>query len=651
VVRRLAITWGAIDLPGERKIHTQPVPRLGGVAVLASVAVVVTAALWLSPDLRPAIASSLGAARWSVLASAALLVIVMGSVDDLVGLPARLKFLIEIAAAAAVVLVAGAPETIDFRPFAGSVHLGILEPVIAIFLIVALANAVNMTDVVDGVAGGVSAIAAAALALMSLTVGNLVATTVLLALSGALVGFLPHNFRTPKIFLGDTGSLGAGFILGAAALVGLQRDGTWLAVPALLALAVPLAELSLTILRRILRAMAVVRTSLPSERFVLHAGKPGLFVADRRHVPHRLLELGLHKRGALTVLYTTGACLGALGFAAVRWPSLGPLAGMVAVGAVIFFAPRWLYGELRILERGALLPLLENRLIRHRLVHTAYDAVVVFSASIAVAVMMGGWNVVTSGGAAAWWHAAVATAAALLGFWLAGLYRAAYRHAGISEALRATRSVVLGMVFAGGALTLLRDYDVTLPAWLLQTFLVLTGVMGARVSFRVLDHLYLQGQRGDRRTLIFGAGRGGDLALREIRCNPQLDLEPVGFLDDSPNKWGRRIHGLVVHKGENLEHLFRRLAVDSVIVSTLKIPSHRQQSLTTACLQSGVRLLSLDLSLGEMANGGIEETLATPEMALTAPVDVSDPMLDTVPTQPYINTRTPGNGHGWTQEP
>jgi UDP-GlcNAc:undecaprenyl-phosphate GlcNAc-1-phosphate transferase len=635
IVRRVALVMGAVDQPGERKIHVQPVPRLGGAAVLTAAALVVAGSLVLNPAIRPAVASGLGALRWSVLALAALVVVTMAGLDDVRGLSARLKFVVELAAAAAVVLVAGAPRAIDLTPFADHVELGLVGPVLGVLWIVALTNAVNMTDVVDGVASGVSAIAAFALAMMSLAAGNLVATTVLLALSGALVGFLPHNLRTPKIFLGDTGSLGAGFILGAASLVGLQRDGAWLAVPAFLALAVPLGEFSLTILRRTLRAQVIVRATLPQERFQLETGSPGLFIADQQHVPHRLLELGLGKQAALTVLYAAGALLGAIGFAAVRWPWLGPFAGMVAAAGVVFFAPRWLYAELRLLERGALLPLLENRLVRSRIVHVVYDAVLVFVAFLIVEPLVDGWDLVAAGTAGLWVRGGVITVVALFGFWLGGLYRTSFRHAGISEALGAMRAVALGLVLAAGSITVLTGSAPSLSKWLLHLFLVLAAVVGARLSFRVLDQLYMQGRRAGQRVLIFGAGRGGDLAVREIHSNPLIDLQAIGFVDDDPAKWGRRFHGLTVHGADRLTTLIRELKVRDVVLTTRKLEPGRHSQLVRDCRQAGARLIYFDLQWSELGSGGVEVAPGERGLAFGFGVAPGSGPTD-VPNQPLV---------------
>src|SRR5206468_1865381 len=280
----------------------------------------------------------------------------------------------ELAAAALVVGITGVPDAIVIAPATVAIPLGAFAPPLAVLWIVTLTNAVNMTDVVDGVAGGVGAISAAALGLTSLALGHVVATAVLFGLAGALVGFLPHNFRTPRIFLGDSGSLLVGFLLGVASLVGLERGGAWLAWPAVLAVSVPRAECGLTVTRRLLLALAVVRPGSARERFLLRRGRAGLFVPDRRHVPHRLRDMGFAPWTALALLYGAALGTGALAVAAVRWPAVGPPAVLLALAGVLYIAPRWLYEELRLFDRGALLPLLETRVLHNHVVHVLYDA-------------------------------------------------------------------------------------------------------------------------------------------------------------------------------------------------------------------------------------------------------------------------------------
>jgi UDP-GlcNAc:undecaprenyl-phosphate GlcNAc-1-phosphate transferase len=150
---------------------------------------------------------------------------------------------------------------------------------------------------------------------------------------------------------------------------------------------------------------------------------------------------------------------------------------------------------------------------------------------------------------------------------------------------------------AGGVIWLLPTQDFRLSIWLLSSFFAASAVVGGRLSFRVLDHTHQQGRPGDRRVLIFGAGRGGDLAVRAILATPQLGLRPVGFVDDDPEKWGHSFHGLTVYPGEHLGRLLGEFQVDDVIVSTRKLPLDRYDAVKLACARAGSRPLSFDLRL------------------------------------------------------
>jgi UDP-GlcNAc:undecaprenyl-phosphate/decaprenyl-phosphate GlcNAc-1-phosphate transferase len=511
-------------------------------------------------------------------------------VDDVRGLPAWVKLAFEVAAAALVVGVTGVPGAAVVAPSTLPIALGAFGPPLAVLWIVALTNAVNMTDVVDGVAGGVGAICAAALGLTSLALGHVVATAVLLGLTGALVGFLPHNFRTRRIFLGDSGSLLVGFLLGVASLVGLERNGAWLAWPAVLAVSVPLAECGLTVTRRLLRALAVVRPGSARERFLLRRGRAGLFVPDRRHVPHRLREMGFAPWTALAVLYCATLGTGALAVAAVRWPAVGPPAVLLAVAAVLYVAPRWLYEELRLFDRGAFLPLLETRVLHNHLVHVVYDGLAVAAAFLASRAIA---SEVPAGDVPLWAVTGIVIAATLAGFKLAGLYRGSYREAGLAETARALRAVVVGGVLGAGASFALLGGPLAAAALVLFLYFLLTLVVGARFSFRVLEHVYQRAQLAGRRVLIFGADRSGSQALAEMLSRPELGLHPVGFVDNDPASEGADFQGYpvrAVHDGE-LTGLLRSLDVSDLVVPVGSLTPARLAALGELCRAQAVRLL------------------------------------------------------------
>ena len=372
-MRRLAIARGVLDQPDPRKIHTGAVPRWGGAAVGVAVALAIAAVFAVEPGAaRPCCSrrqrGALGGAR-----AGCGVILVAGMVDDARGLPAWFKLALEIAAAGLVVLAAPYPHAVALGPATAPHEIGPMGALFGILWIVTLTNAVNMTDVVDGVAGGLGAIAAIALGLVGIALGRVVASIVLLGLGGALLGFLPHNFRKQRIFLGDSGSLVIGFLLGAASLVGLTQHGVWLVLPAVLALGLPLAECGITVLRRTARAVTIERAT-DLDHFVMRSGSPRLFTPDARHIPHRLLGLGLSQRGALTVLYGSALMLGALAWTSVRWPWVGLWGGVAAALILAFAATRWWYEELRLIDRGALLPLFDNGFVHRRATHAAFDA-------------------------------------------------------------------------------------------------------------------------------------------------------------------------------------------------------------------------------------------------------------------------------------
>lgn len=605
-VRRAALACGAVDVPGGRKQHLAPVPRWGGVAVGLAAALSVTGALALEPGLRPAVAGTLGGARWTALASAALAVFLLGGVDDLKGVSARLKFACEVIAASVVVLVVGPPRAIDLSPLAGPLELGILGAVLGVLWIVTLTNAVNLIDGVDGAAAGNGAISAVAMALMSLTLGNTIATVTLLALAGALIGFIPYNLRARKTFLGDSGSLSVGFVLGAGSLVGLQHDGRWMAIPALLALAIPLGECTLTVMRRSLSALEFQHMhDDPAERYVLRSSWPRLFAPDRRHIHHRLLDLGMSGERALTLLYGMSVMLAVLGVVAVRWPMLGPFVVLVGAAAAVYFAPRWLYEELRVLQRGALLPLYEGRWASSRLAHAGYDAAAAAVSFLLAEALVHGSAAMADPGLVP--RTAAVVSAMLVGLWLAGLYRIGLRHAGLSETLRASRAVVLGAVLAAAAVGLF-PHDLRAAVWGLFLFFMLSAVVPMRMSFRLFDHAHQRGRNEGRPALIFGAGRAGKLALQEMLSNPRLGLVPVGFVDDDVGKWGREFKGYRIYPSVGLDSLCRALGVEDVVLSTQKLPEDREAELMWACGWAGFRVLRFGVSWeegnGHAGNGG-----------------------------------------------
>lgn len=295
-VHWLALRLGVVDHPERRKMHQIPIPLMGGLAIFTAFFLVSAAALAAAPDLDASeIRAYLG------LVAGGLLILLLGIYDDVKGLKAPAKFMGQ-TLAALVVVSAGAKIDLFTNPLGASVHLGWVGVPLAVFWIVGVTNAVNLIDGLDGLALGIGGIAA--LGLFAVSVGaNSFLATLCIALAGASLGFLRHNFYPARIFLGDSGSMLIGFSLAVIGLLGSYKSSTAavLFLP-IIVLGVPLFDTVFAIFRRAQRRVSP-------------------FKADREHIHHRLVRIGLHHRNVVLVLYFVCAYLALTAFSIAQFPA------------------------------------------------------------------------------------------------------------------------------------------------------------------------------------------------------------------------------------------------------------------------------------------------------------------------------------------
>lgn len=330
VVAWAATQLGVLDRPGGRHIHRAPVPRLGGIAIyLAFVAAVlvglpverpihvafeaqrITVVIPYLPAIdRPIVALLLGAT----------LITLLGVLDDIRGTRPIVKLIGQIAAAA-VLLPFGVGMDVLTNPLGGMFFVGPLGAILTVVWIVALCNVMNLIDGVDGLASGIAAIAGTTLLVASYHRGDVGTAILAAALAGGALGFIPYNINPARIFLGDTGSMLLGYVLGALSVLGTYKSYTALSLlVALAALGVPVTDTAFAIARR-------WRNRRP------------IFEADTQHLHHRLLARGLTPRQTAAVLYLVTGILsaGALMMSGVgRFPIiaiLGLLLALLALGA------------------------------------------------------------------------------------------------------------------------------------------------------------------------------------------------------------------------------------------------------------------------------------------------------------------------------
>ena len=315
--RWLAFRLGAIDQPGGRKVHRDPMPRFGGMAVFGGFCAP-WGGLYLV-DNRVADTFQDYEKLFGALMLGAVAMLVIGMIDDLKEMRPGRKFLAQLAVALGLYF-GGFRIAAVSNPFGDPFQLGWFSLPISVLWIVGLTNAINLLDGIDGLAAGVTACIALALALINILGGNIIVALLTLSLAGACLGFLPYNFSPARIFLGDSGSLFIGLVLSCIGMISLFKaaTATFIVVPLIL-FALPLYDTASVMVGRALR------------------GAP-IFGADKTHVHHRLLLVGLSHRQAAVLLYGLCVALGGLAVLLSLQQANTPvfkIAGLILVTAVV----------------------------------------------------------------------------------------------------------------------------------------------------------------------------------------------------------------------------------------------------------------------------------------------------------------------------
>jgi len=301
-VKKLAVRMGAMDQPAARKIQKIPMPRMGGLGIYLAFVVAVLCFLPLTKEI---VGLLLGAT----------VVVIMGIVDDIRDLPAKLKFGIQIIAA---LIAFGFGIRIEWltNPMGGMMYVGHISVLLTVFWIVGITNTVNFIDGLDGLASGVSAIISFTILIIAIVEKNLAVSVIMAALLGGTLGFLPYNFNPAKIFMGDTGSLFLGFVLAAASVMGSLKNATTLVSFSVLAIGLPIFDTAFAMLRRFLHHQPIMQ-------------------ADRGHMHHRLLDMGFSHRQAVLVLYLISACFGILAIGLNYTDTVNAVKFLVIMGGVM----------------------------------------------------------------------------------------------------------------------------------------------------------------------------------------------------------------------------------------------------------------------------------------------------------------------------
>ncbi|MBS1370819.1 MAG: hypothetical protein HPZ91_12780 [Lentisphaeria bacterium] len=567
---------GFVDMPDERRVHTTPTPRGGGVAIIA--AFFLTAALYVvrHPDLH--MGNFVGG-----FALPAAVILFGGLLDDRFSLGSRAKLLIQILAGILVWAVGARMKHV----------LGVELPdylalPLTILWVVTIVNAFNLIDGMDGVAAGLGFLSAICLGLwggLQNSSPGMVAVAFILA--GSCAGFLRYNFSPASIFMGDTGSMFLGLFFAYAGLLSFGRSAalTSLLVP-LLAIGVPLFDVTLAFWRRLVRRLLEPKKA------------KGIMTADLHHLHHRILKEVSSQRKAAIRIYLLGCLLAGLGFLTLLFERTLPALGYFVV----------LFLVLVVVRRVAGVELYDSaRLLRNGLSRPRKLPVVLLSVPFADLAILLGANLLALEllelGYHEFWFGFICLAAPVPVLYLfSGNYRVLWLRTGYEELRLLIEVTLIGLIAGCSFFAVFCD---RFNRELLPAFLVLYSLFAALglglvrifliyVGMRMMWHARQNRSLGLRkiRILIYGGGRNTALYLGHLYGSHSSEAATlVGIVDDDPAITGMKVFGLpVLGRGNDLESLADKYAVDKVVLTVRDMAPEREEKLLAFSARTGILL-------------------------------------------------------------
>jgi UDP-GlcNAc:undecaprenyl-phosphate/decaprenyl-phosphate GlcNAc-1-phosphate transferase len=583
-VRSAARRLGAIDPPDERKVHGTPTPRLGGLAIFISFHLGLL--LSYSSDFFSFPQNFLNRIHFGWLFVASFLAFGVGLMDDIRKIRPSVKFSFQVIAGLIVAITSYRIESISWP--LGTIQLGIFSIPITVLWIVGITNAINLLDGLDGLAAGTSLIVCFTMFGISLHDQNIGIALLSLLLVGSISGYLKYNFHPASIFLGDSGSYFLGFILSILSLSsGLKGTTTFAILIPIMTLGLPIMDTFLSMLRRVLKSLHIFTIDNQKNilRFFYMNGK-SIVTADRDHIHHRLLKLGLTHRNAVFFLYGVTLLLGTATFSSVYLRDVNQALIVAAVAVVSYIGIKKLgYTEIQLLQNGTLLPFFSSPLVSGRTAKLMIDMVSI-SLSYYVAFLLRFEGAIPPPVRKYYLSTIpLILIVRVVSFYLLGIYEGPWRYIGVADFLKILRASVLGCLAAALILWTIPFFGVFSWSVLFIDFNLLFILMiGTRGSFRILEHLYLAHENGAKRVLIYGLGRSSMDVLQEFIRNPTLHLNPIGFIDDTYRNLRKRINGYpVLGSLDSLESILDKNSITEIIVPCTGISEEKLDRLFRIC--------------------------------------------------------------------
>lgn len=570
-VRTFARRYGFVAKPKSDRWHKRPTAMLGGVAIFLT-----TLAMW-----AVFVPYSAGSA---ILFGAASFLFLVGLLDDILNIKPYQKL---------VGQLIGASMVIGFGLKLPLTGYELIDIWITVFWLVGITNAINLLDNMDGLAAGIAAIAAFSLAFGFAVNGQDLEVQFAAVFIGALLGFLVFNFNPASIFMGDCGSMFVGFLLAGSVLLG-QTGGrsrgvfSILAVPVLI-LFVPIFD---TTLVTIIRKMWGRKASQ----------------GGRDHTSHRLVALGLSERSAVLMIYGFAVVAGALSLIVSTLEptqSIALIASFTIILAIIgvYLSKVKVYEENQeelATKNNAVFAFIVNVSYKRRIFEVFLDAILITLSYYAAYLLVLGPFESSSN-----WQLFIDTlplivVLKLFAFLASGMYRGLWRYTSVKDFITFSKSVILGSVCSVVAVLLIwRFQNFSRAVFVVDGLLLLLAVVGSRLAFRLIREVLPVAHISEgRRVLIYGAGDGGELVLRELRNNPKWNYRPVGFIDDDPLKKDKVINGLKVFDSNGTLAAFcDEKDIQEILISSNKIPADTIRTLRAMCRDANIELKRAELRI------------------------------------------------------
>jgi len=583
VVRLIAIKKGWVAKPREDRWHKKTTALFGGVAVYFGLGIPLLIvgdfySLWH----KMMVASNGGQlpSIAAVILSGATILFLLGLVDDFLSLKPQNKLVGQI-------IVASMVAFLGFRlNWFTSLTL---DTMVTLVWIVGITNAFNLLDNMDGLCAGVAMVAA--LSMATLYSGyDATAFSVALIIAGSCAAFLVYNFNPASIFMGDCGSLVIGFAIAVLSLY----HGEFAAGSRLSAFAVPLLILMVPLLDTTL--VTIIR--LLSGRKASTGG--------RDHASHRLVLMGFSEKSAVLFLYGIGVVSGIAGVFVSRSDTMTSPAVIAPVVLAItlmgiYLAQLRVYPEkeFSVLRGRKFTPVLIELTYKRQMMMVVLDfGLVSFSYYLAYRLRFDGsdfnyyFQVFLK-------SLPVIIAVKMVIFYVTGIYKGFWQYISTRDVFQYVRSSVLSTLLAITGVTILfRFEDFSIGVFIIDWILTTLFLLGTRGSFRLFTETMKRKTLAGDRVIIYGAGRGGELLLREILNNKTLNVNPVGFLDDDELKIGKKIQGYPILGSFYKLAELKKHPIHGVLLSfNGKANAKAQQAAIQYCRQNGLFFRKFSIQL------------------------------------------------------